>query len=82
MREQRLDVSEGFDVHEYRHELKLLEQGKGTMQLTNRQGLRCPTCEEPFDRLLVTEKRHHTFSAPSGPFCLARTDERLLVLTH
>jgi hypothetical protein len=82
MREQRLDVSEGFDVHDYRHGLKLLEQNKGTMQLANRRDFLCPACEKPFDRLLLTERRHHTFGAPSGPFCLARTDEQLLVLTH
>ena len=79
----RLDLSDGFDVHDYRAKLKLLKQDAGSMTLENREGLACPACDRPFDRLFVTEDGTVTFGdPPSGPFCLARTDERLLVLTH
>jgi len=79
---ERLAVEDGFDVHEYRHGLKLLEEDRGTMHLANREGFACPACGRPFERLMVSEKRTHTFSSPPGPFCLVRTDEQLLVLTH
>ena len=79
---EQLDVEEGFDVHEYRHGLKLLREDRETMHLANREGFACPACGRPFEKLLVSEKRTHTFTSPPGPFCLARTDEQLLLLTH
>jgi len=79
---ERLDVGESFDVHEHRHGLKLLEQDGKTMHLMNRRDYACPACDEPFEHLLVSEKRHNTFGTPSGPFCLTRTDDQLLLLTH
>jgi len=79
----RLDLSDGFDVHDYRSGLKLRRQDAGSMTLTNREGLGCPACGEAFERLFVSDDETVTFaSAPTGPICLARTDERLLVLTH
>ncbi|MFB6134682.1 MAG: flagella cluster protein [Halanaeroarchaeum sp.] len=78
-----LDLTDGFDVHEHRHALKLLRQDEGSMTLENRDGLSCPVCERPFDRLFVTERRDVSFSsAPSGPLCLVRTDGQLIVVTH
>ena len=77
-----LDVSDGFDVHEYRHGLKLLREGRETMHLENREGFECPACGRPFERLLVSEKRENTFGEPGAPFCVVRTDEELLLLTH
>lgn len=79
----RLDVSERFDVHDYRSKLKLVRQDRETMYLENRENCRCPACERPFDRLFVSEKREVTFSsAPNSPICLVRTDDQLLVFTH
>lgn len=79
----RLDISEGFDVHDYRSKLKLLKQDAGSMTLANREGLGCPACGDPFERLFVSDDETVTFaSPPNGPVCLARTDERLLVMTH
>lgn len=78
-----LDVDGGFDVHEYRDSLKLQRQDDASMTLANREGLECPSCERPFERLFVTEDQQVTFAdAPGGPICLARTADRLLVLTH
>jgi hypothetical protein len=79
---EHLDVSDGFDVHDYRHGLKLLTQDRDTMTLENRADFACPACGEAFDRLFVSEKRTNTFGDPGRPFCLARTDAKLLVLTH
>ena len=78
----RLDVSDGFDVHDYRRGLKLLREDRGTMTLANRDGFACPACGKAFDRLFVSEKRTNTFGDPGSPFCLARTDEKLLLMTH
>jgi hypothetical protein len=52
------------------------------MQLANRKEFRCPACDGVFDRLLISEKQHTTFGSPTKPFCLTRTDEQLLVMTH
>jgi len=79
---EQLDVSDGFDVHDYRHGLKLLKQDRGTMTLENREGFVCPACGEAFERLFVSEKRTNSFGDPGRPFCLARTDAKLLVITH
>ena len=77
-----LDVSGGFDVHEYRDGLKLLKQDRGSMTLENRAEFACPACGQPFERLFVSEQRTHSFDDPGNPFCLARADEQLLLLTH
>ena len=79
---EQLDISDGFDVHDYRHGLKLLTEDRGTMHLANRAGFACPACGEPFERLFVSERRTNTFGNPGTAFCLARTDEKLLLLTH
>lgn len=78
----RLDVAEGFDVHEHREGFKLLKETRETMQLGNRADFACPACGKPFEKLFVSEKRANTFSSPPGPFCLYRTDEQLLLFTH
>lgn len=78
-----LEVADGFDVHDYRHALKLLTQDGSTMHLENREGLDCPACGRPFERLFVSEDAEVTFqNAPNGPICLARAPDQLLVLTH
>ena len=78
-----LDVRGGFDVHDYRTELKLLRQDGETSTLRNREGCLCPACGREFERLFVTGATETTFaSAPNGPICLVRTDAELLVLTH
>jgi len=78
----KLDIEDGFDVHDYRHGLKLLKQDRGTMTLENREGFLCPACERRFERLFVSEKRTNSFGDPGASFCLVRTDEKLLLLTH
>ncbi len=78
----QLNVSGGFDVHEYRHGLKLIKEDRETMHLENRDGFACPACGNPFDRLFVSTQRTNTFDNPGSPFCLVRTDEELLLLTH
>lgn len=80
---ETLDISDGFDVHEYRHGLKLIREDRATMHLENREArFACPACEEPFESLLVSEKRTHSFGNPGTAFCVARTPEQLLLLTH
>lgn len=79
---EELDVTDGFDVHEYRHGLKLLTEERETMHLANRDGFACPACGKPFERLFVSGKQTNTFGDPGSPFCLVRTDDQLLLLTH
>jgi len=80
---EQIVVSDGFDVHEYRHGLKLIQESRETVHLENREeNFACPACGEPFEKLFVTEKRTNSFGDPGTAFCLARTDEQLLLLTH
>jgi len=52
------------------------------MHLANRDDFTCPACGTGFERLLVSEERTETFSAPGEPFCVARTEDQLPLLTH
>lgn len=80
---ERLDLSGGFDVHDYRSGLKLHTQDGSSMYLENRRGYECPACGRPFERLFVSDDDRVTFgNPPDAPFCLARTPEQLLLLTH
>ncbi|ELZ02431.1 hypothetical protein C481_07171 [Natrialba asiatica DSM 12278] len=78
-----IELAGGFSVHDYRTKLKLLKDSGTTRTLENREGLLCPACEREFDRLFVTEEQTTSFETPAErPFCLARTDEKLLLCTH
>jgi hypothetical protein len=79
-----LDTEDGFDVHDYREDLKLLHQDEDTYHLANRGELPCPACGRSFERLFVTTADEVTFdSPPGGPFCLVRTGgAELLLATH
>ncbi|OVE85011.1 DUF7385 family protein [Natronolimnobius baerhuensis] len=79
----RIDLTDGFSIHDYRSRMKLLTDTGETRTLENRKDLRCPACDQAFDRLFVTERQTESFETPPDrPFCLARTAEKLLVLTH
>ena len=78
-----LDLTDGFDVHDYRRGLKLRRQDGASMHLENRGGYGCPACGRAFERLFVSTDDRITFDTPpDAPFCLARTAERVLLLTH
>lgn len=80
---EQIDVSDGFDMHDYRHGLKLLQETRTTQHLENRdRAFGCPACGNAFGRLFVTEERTSTFDDPGTGFCLARTEEKLLLFTH
>lgn len=79
----RIDVEDGFSMHEYRSKLKLLKDSGDTRILEHRDDVACPACGRAFDRLFVTEARTTSFDTPPDrPICLARTDEKLLLVTH
>lgn len=79
---ETLDVTDGFDVHDYRHGLKLISEERQTMHLENRRGFGCPACGKPFEKLFFTEKQMNTFGNPGSPFCLVRAGDAILMLTH
>lgn len=69
-----------YDVHEHRHQLKLVKQ-TGDTSLWAGRGATCPACGAAFDRLFVTETRTHSF--PGGaPFCVLNEPDRVLLFTH
>jgi hypothetical protein len=72
-----------FDVHAVRHRMKLVQNTGTTEVYENRDGVACPGCGEPFDDLLLSEERHHSFDPPgSTRLCIVREAGRLLVATH
>jgi hypothetical protein len=72
-----------IDIHEYRHGLKLHTETRETSQWENKRGYGCPACGEVFDRLLVTGKRHNSFSpSTADPFCIRRESDRLFLFRH
>lgn len=75
-------MTDGFDVHEVRHALKLRKDTGDTQLWDNREALDCPACGEPFADLLVSERRQNSFNRPDGRFCVVRESDRLLVFTH
>ncbi len=76
-------MGEPFDVHAVRHRLKLRRETGGTALYENRDAVPCPACGDPFDELLITERRENRFD-PDRPvaFCVIREADRLLVCTH
>jgi len=77
-----LEVDGHFDYHDYRHGLKLLKEDRETSHLANRDDFACPACGEVFEKLFVSERRENTFGDPGNPFCVVRTDDQILLLTH
>lgn len=76
-------TDERFDVHAVRHRMKLIRNTGTTERYENRDDVACPACGEPFDDLLVSGERHHSFDPPGAVrLCVVREDGRLLVLTH
>jgi len=72
-----------FDQHAVRHRMKLLRDGGDVTVYENRDDVPCPACGDPFSRLLLTERRSHSFSVGDvEQFCLTHEDERLVVCTH
>ncbi len=73
----------GFDPHEHRERLKLLERGRDEAIYANREGVRCPVCDRVFDRVLATEERGRQFTpAEHIEFCVLRDDNELFLFTH
>ncbi|WP_049984801.1 DUF7385 family protein [Halobellus rufus] len=76
-------MADRFDQHAVRHRMKLLRSDGDVTLYANRDDVPCPACEEPFDRLLLTERRSHSFDlGDTDRLCVAREADRLLVCTH
>jgi hypothetical protein len=71
-----------FDEHAVRHRLKLVTDTGVSVLYENRDAVACPVCGDPFDEFYATcEAQSFRPSRPVG-FCVAHTDERLLLFTH
>lgn len=76
-------MAERFDQHAVRHRMKLLRDDSEVTLYENRDGVSCPACGAPFSRLLLTERRSHSFSLDgSERLCVTHEDDRLVVCTH
>jgi len=43
-------MSEPFDIHDHRHQMKQLRESSDTGLYDNRDGVSCPVCAAVFDR--------------------------------
>ena len=76
-------MADRFDQHAVRHRMKLLRDDGDATLYENRDGVHCPACGDPFTRLLLTERRTHSFGLDdSERLCVARERDRLVVCTH
>jgi hypothetical protein len=76
-------MSDVFDIHNHRHEMKQLKDTGKTGLYDNRKAVSCPVCSAPFDKLFVTRKRGTTFPANDGAsFCLLDQDDGVYVFRH
>lgn len=76
-------MSDQFDQHAVRHRMKLLRSDGDVTLYENRDGVECPACGEPFSRVLLTERRAHSFDlTDAARLCVSREDSRLVVCTH
>lgn len=72
-----------FDIHEYRHRMKQLKESSDSGLYDNRDGVVCPVCGEPFDRLFVMRSDSHSFPENDGAaFCLLRQDDGVYLFRH
>ncbi len=73
----------GFDVHDCRHALKQLRDTGETSLWKNRKGVSCPVCDEPFDRLFITQKPSTEFPENDGSrFCLLHDGSEIQIFRH
>lgn len=76
-------MTEQFDVHDHRHELKQLKDTGDTQLYDNRKQVTCPACYEPFDKVFVTSKDGTSFPENDGSrFCLLRQPGEVLLFRH
>jgi hypothetical protein len=71
-----------FDEHAVRHRLKLVADRGESVLYENRDGVPCPVCGEAFDEFFATSAGESFRPDRRVGFCVAHTDERLLLFTH
>jgi DNA-directed RNA polymerase subunit RPC12/RpoP len=76
-------MSDPFDIHEHRHELKQLRDSGDTKLFENRDEVACPACGSRFRRLFSTRQPTTSFPENDGSrFCLVRGEEYVHVFRH
>ena len=76
-------MADRFDQHAARHRMKLLRDDGEVTLYENREGVRCPACGAAFSRLLLTERRAHSFDLDgTGRVCVTHEGDRLVVCRH
>lgn len=72
-----------FDLRARQHELKLVRESADRARYENRDGVACPACDRPFERVLASERRAERVSPdPGAEFCVVRESDRVLVFTR
>jgi hypothetical protein len=75
-------TSSGFDEHAVRHRLKLVSDTGESVLYENRDGVDCPVCGDPFVEFYATSASESFRPDRPVGFCVAHTDDRLLLFTH
>jgi hypothetical protein len=71
-----------FDEHAVRHRLKLVTDRGNAVLYENRDEVECPVCGDPFDEFYATTDAESFHPSQPVGFCVAHTDDRLLLFTH
>jgi uncharacterized protein (DUF2225 family) len=72
-----------FDPHAHRSELKLLERGRNRELYENRDGVQCPVCTRPFERVLATTNQSRQLAPDDDvELCVLRGRAELFFFTH
>ncbi|MFO8116428.1 MAG: flagella cluster protein [Halorubrum sp.] len=76
-------MTDTFEIHDHRHELKQLRDSGDTKLFENRDGLSCPVCGTAFRRLLMTANQAVQFPENDGSrFCILRQPTEIVVFRH
>lgn len=74
----------GLDFDAVRHRVKLVEDTGDSRLFENRDDVRCPVCDEPFEEALESRRQTEQLNSPNGlVLCIVNgSDGNLVLLTH
>lgn len=77
-----MDDGEGFDIHAYRHRLKLLRESTEQAVFEHRGDRPCPVCAEDFTGLIRADGGLTIPADRDGSVCVDVAGDDLLAFVH
>lgn len=75
-------MDDGFDVHAYRHTLKLKDQSADQAAYDHRGDRPCPVCESVFDGLIHASEGITIPAGRDGDVCVETADGDIVAFVH